>query len=167
MLDTVISCTVSSWHGYCKFTGHSIIVDTDHCYYMITERLHGLVLHIYVPLVHGYTNARTTAFHIIVIILHIYVMLTYHCYTCMYGFSVLVIWIPVHITCIIVPCYPRIPVICLFPVTDIVIPVTGYMSCWYAICGIPHLLFPFPIILFPFPVILFYAINRAQVQLSG
>ena len=33
------------------------------------------------------------------------------------------------------------------------------MSCWYAMCGIPHLLFPFP-------VILLYAINRAQVLLS-
>jgi len=39
------------------------------------------------------------------------------------------------------------------------IPVTGYMSCWYAICGIPHLLFPFP-------VIVFGAINRAHVMLS-
>ena len=74
-------------------------------------------------------------------------------------------------TCIIVPCYP----IWLFPVTDMDIPDTGHESCWYAICGIPHLLFPFPlycsryivpVILFPFPVILFYAINRAQVQLT-
>ena len=100
MLDTVISCTVSSWHGYCKFTRHSIIVDTDHCY------------------------------------------------TCMYGYFILVIWILVHITCIIVPCY-RIHVIWLFPITDMDIPVTGHESCWYAICGIPHLLLPFPVILFP------------------
>ena len=27
--------------------------------------------------------------------------------------------------------------------------VTGHESCWYAICGIPHLLLPFPVILFP------------------
>ena len=47
----------------------------------------------------------------------------------------------------------------LIPVTDLVIPGTGYMSCRYAMCGIPHLLFPFP-------VILFYAINRAHVMLS-
>ena len=53
-----------------------------------------------------------------------------------------------------------------FPVTDIDIPITGLENCWYTICGIPHLLFPFPVILFPFPVILFYAINRAQVRLS-
>ena len=52
------------------------------------------------------------------------------------------------------------------PVTDMDIPVTGHESCWYAICGIPHLVFPFPVILFPFPVILFYAINRTQVLLS-
>ena len=38
-----------------------------------------------------------------------------------------------HLTCIIVPCYPRIPVICLFPVTNIVMHITGYCySCyWY------------------------------------
>ena len=55
----------------------------------------------------------------------------------------------------------------LFPVTDMATPITGHESCWYATCGLPHLLFPFPVILFLFPVILFYAINRAQVQLSG
>jgi len=49
-------------------------------------------------------TARTTAFHISVIIIHIYVMFTYHGYTCMSGFFLRVIWIPVHITCIIVPC---------------------------------------------------------------
>ena len=60
--------------------------------------------------------------HVYISLLHMYVMFTYPCYTCMYGFSILVIWIPVHITCIIVPCYPRSHVICLFPVTDIVFP---------------------------------------------
>jgi len=47
----------------------------------------------------------------------------------------------------------------LIPVTDIVIPITGCMSFWYAMCAIPHLLFQIP-------VMLFYAINRAQVLLS-
>ena len=63
-------------------------------------------------------------------------------------------------------------VIWLFPVIDMDIPVTGHESCWYAICGLPHLLIPLyysryivPDILFPIPVILFYAINRALVQL--
>jgi len=92
--------------------------------------------------------------------IHCYLMFTYHCYTCIYDIFSLVTWISIPITCIIVPWY-RIHVICLFPVTDIVIPVTGYMfpvtdtdvpdtgyeSCWYAICGLPHLLFPFPVIL--------------------
>ena len=35
-----------------------------------------------------------------------------------------------------------IPVTWIFPVTDIDSPVTGYVSCWYATCGLPHLLFP-------------------------
>ena len=58
-----------------------------------------------------------------------------------------VIWNTVSVTCIFVSCYWY------------GFPVTGHESCWYATCGIPHLLFPFP-------VILFYAINRAQVRLS-
>ena len=48
-------------------------------------------------------------------------MFTHHCYTCSphectcrYCFHLIVIWLTVHITGIIVPCYPRIPVICLF-----------------------------------------------------
>jgi len=45
----------------------------------------------------------------------------------MYGFFILVIWIPAQITCIIVPCY-RIHVIWLFPVTDMDIPVTGHRA---------------------------------------
>ena len=121
-----------------------------------------LLFHIHIPPIYRCTTSRNTV--IITWILGISRLSSlqgfsaYHCYTCMYGFSILVIWIPIHITCVIVPCYPRIPVIRLFPVIDIVIPVTGYMICWYAMCGIPHLLFPFP-------VILFYAINRAQVLL--
>ena len=55
--------------------------------------------------------------------------------------------------------YSCIPITWLFFITDIDIPITGSVSCWYAMCGIPHLLFPFP-------VILFYAINKAQVLLS-
>ena len=43
-------------------------------------------------------------------------------------------------------CYARYWI--LFPVADMDIPVTGLESCWYAICGLPHLLFPFPVILF-------------------
>ena len=102
----------------------------------ITEILHGLLLHIYVPLVHEYNNAQTTAFHIIVIIitwilgismLHMHAWFLYSCHMdhrsyCMSYSCILVTW--------------------LFPVTVIDIPVTGYMSSWYAMCGIPHLLFP-------------------------
>jgi len=117
-LTTVITCTSDTQICY-----------TDYCY---TYRFHWYTD---IP-IHGVP-------HIILLLsslhgcsIHSYLMLTHHCYicsphecTCMYCFYLLVIWIPVHITCIIVPCYPRIPVICLFPVTDTVIPVTGYMSC--------------------------------------
>ena len=119
-------------HGYCQVTDTLITVTT--C--TITEIGHGLWLHIYVPLVHGYTNAWTTAFPIIVIFVtwmsgtqlchvymsllhlhawflyschillslhgcpvHSYVMFTYHCYTCMHGYYMLVMWITVHIAC--------------------------------------------------------------------
>jgi len=39
--------------------------------------------------------------------------------------------------------YSCIPVRRLYSGTDIDIPVTGHVSCWNAMCGIPHLLFPF------------------------
>ena len=71
----------------------------------------------------------------------------YHCCACMYAFSITVIWIPVHSTCTIVPCY-RIHVIWSFPVNDTDIPVTGHASCWYAICGKPTSIVPVPGILF-------------------
>jgi len=145
-----------------------MILDTDHCYYMYMLHQYYDTSHSYfVFMSHRYIHAP----------LHGYSLHRQHCYicsphkyTCMCCCYLLVIWITVHTTCLIVPCY-RIHVICLFPVTDMDIPVTGHESCWYAICGIPHLLFPFPVILFPvilfpFPVILFYAITRAQVQLT-
>ena len=69
-------------------------------------------------------------------------MFTYHCYTYMSYFYISVS------RAIHVPYY-RIPVIWLLPVIDMDIPVTGHVSCWYAICGTPHLLFSFPVILFP------------------
>ena len=104
--------------------------------------LYEFLLHIGNPLIHGHSTAWRTAFPIIVLsitqILDTHLRFTYHCYTCMYSCFTLVIWIPVHITCMIVPCY-RIHVIWLFPVTDMDIPDTGHESCWYAICGI---LFP-------------------------
>ena len=86
--------------------------------------------------------------HVYISLLHMHVMFPYPYYTRIYGFSILFIWILVHITCLIVPCY-RIHILWLFPVTNMDMPVTGHESCWYAICGIPHLLFPFPVIVFP------------------
>ena len=79
---------------------HSTLTAVIAC--TITEILHGLLLHIYVPLVHGYTNARITAFHILLSSLHGFS--AYHCHTCMYGFSILVRWIIVQIACLIVAC---------------------------------------------------------------
>ena len=105
--------------------------------------------------------------HVYISLLHVHVMFTYHCYTCMSCLPITVtrachVYISllhVHVmltyhcyTCmscfhipvthaIHVPCC-CIHVIWLFPVTDMDIPVTGHESCWYAICEISHLLFP-------------------------
>ena len=57
----------------------------------------------------------TRACHVDLSLLHMHVILP--CDTCLYDFFILVIWIPISITCIIVPCY-RIHVIWLLPVTD-------------------------------------------------
>ena len=70
---------------------------------------------------------------------HSYIMFTHHCYTCLYCFYILVRWITVHIACLLLHVYSCIPVAWLFPVTNI--PVTGYVSYWYTMCGLPHLLF--------------------------
>ena len=143
--------TVSSLDMILHYTLTTVITCT------LTEILPGLLLHIYVPLVHGYTNARTTAFQIIVIIvtgslgmsqLHMHVWFLYSCHMdprayYMYYCSMLSPY----------SCYM------IISRSDIDIPVTGHMSCWYAMCGIPHLLFLFP-------VIVFCAINRAHVMLS-
>ena len=96
--------------------------------------------------------------HVYILLLYLHIMFTYHCYTCM-----LCLHITVTHACIvslfvsygysiIVPC-SRIHDIWLLPVTDMDILVTGHESCWYAICGIPHLLlycsrYIVPIILF-------------------
>ena len=100
--------------------------------------LHGLLLHIYVPLVHGYTNARTPTFHIIDIIvawilgislLHMHVRFLSSCHMDPRSYYMSY--------CAMLP-YSCIHVIWLFPVTDMDNPATGHESCWYAICGIPH-----------------------------
>ena len=63
-------------------------------------------------------------------------MFTYHDHTCMYGFTILVIWIPVHITVLLSHVIPVFLLYACFPVTEIVISVTAYV-------------FPLLILLFP------------------
>ena len=58
--------------------------------------------------------------------------------------------------------YSCIPITWLFPVTVIDILITGYMSRWYAMCGILHLLFPVS----RFPLSCFVLSTRAHVMLS-
>ena len=142
-----------------------------------------LATHIYLPLVHGYTNARHVAFHIIVIIVTWMLnTLLSHVHTSL--LHMLTTWVYMHILFLTDyhmthrACYTDYCSMLSYPCYMIVscywyrFPVTGHESCWYAICGIPHLLFSLycsryivPVILFLVLVILFYAINRAQVQL--
>ena len=149
-----------SWHYYCMIVNHWYVetlvhwrplhVYSVHSHYMLLHDgdidtrvdMHWLPMYSCCmdhDLYYGYMAIPGFPLYWTLFMLHGFS--AYHCYKCMYGFSILVIWILVHITCIIVPCY-RIHVIWLFPVTDMNIPVTGHESYWYAICGIPHLLFP-------------------------
>jgi len=183
MLDTV---TVShrTWyytihgplvlHGLvlCRLMAtHLCSTSTDnipyYCYYQDTDVLYGLLLHIYVSWVHGYTNARTTACHIIIIVtwilgialLHMHVWFLYSCHMdsrsdYMYYCSML------PYSCyMIVSChwygYSR------YWTWELLI-----RDMWNPTSIVPVSCYIIPVILFPFPVILFYAINRAQVQLS-
>ena len=92
------------------------------------------------------SHVHTSLLHLLTVRVYMHVLLLssrHHCPYYMYYCFIL------PYSCyMIVSCY-CIHVIWLFPVTDMDIPVTGHESCWYAICGIPHLLFPFPVILFP------------------
>ena len=185
--DTVISCI---------FTVTYISCHTGDCYHMYkyprytdTMTRHTISSYSCAPL-HGMSSV-----HIIIISVtwmfgtqfcHVYtslfhLTLVYHVHDSLWykftGIHALLVYIflsyksPCILHVLLLHVSSCILVIWLFPVTDIDIPVTGHESWWYAICGIPHLLFPFPVILFPvilfpFPVILFYAITRAQVQLT-
>ena len=138
-----------SWHDYCMFVN----------YWYTDTLLPGIPLYGYSVHVLHYCYLYSPVY------MHWLSMYScymdhdlYYCYMAIPGFPLIE-----HCFCYMDYCYTSspscIPVTWLFPITDIDIPVTGYMSCWYTMCGIPHLLFPFL-------VILFYAINRAQVMLS-
>ena len=102
-----------------------------------TERL---LFHVHVPLIHGYiitldTITRilcTLLFHVLTLLLHIFTSI--HVIDCFYIFFA---WITAPITWIILHGlflhgYFCIPLIWLFPVTDIDNPVTRHECCWYA-----------------------------------
>jgi len=141
--------------------------------YYHRDRLYGLCLHIYLPLVHGHTHARTTAFHISVIIVtwmldtllsHVHTsllhMLTTRVYmhvlflsSChrdhrtsdMYYCSML----SLYSSYMIVHCYWY-----------------GYSRYWtweLLICDPTYIV---PVILFPFPVILFLYCSRLSLYCS-
>ena len=131
---------------------------TDHYYYHYhIDIWHGFLLHIYLPLVHRYTNARHVAFHIIVIIVtwmldtllsHVHTSLLLMLTTRVYMHVLLSYDSP----CILPRLLFHVTIFMLYDCFLLLIwdiPVTGHERCGYAICGIPHLLFPFLVILFP------------------
>ena len=195
--DTGIACTgiIISW----ILSGHRTLYDRIH-WLLFFHLLSQTYYTIYSPLMHGYTNARTTACYISVIIvtwiliislLHMHVGCLYSCHmdprSCyMYYCSMLLYscymidsrywycWIPIHATCITVPCY-CIHGIWLYPVTDMDFPILDLraVDMLYVDFHIYWSRFPLycsryidPVILFLIPVILYDAINRALVQLS-
>ena len=118
-------------HCHCRYLQtyhalHDILSFTDirrhqHCYCMLWSYCYTDTLYtISGTRIHQFTRYH----HFIYLIsslhecsIHSYLMFTHYCYicsshecTCMPCFYLLVIWITVHITCIIVPCYPCIPV---------------------------------------------------------
>jgi len=169
--------------------GHCMIGYTDYCSSTYYHR------HITRYMLHWCTDIPTHGLPHVLLVLHRYmdsqhITVTHACrclYSChmdprscyMYYCSMLLYscymidsryrycWIPVHATCITVPCY-CIHVICLYPVTDMDFPILDmrtvdmryvdfhiYCSCYIVL-----------VILFPFLVILVYAIDRTLVQLS-
>ena len=105
---------------------------------------------LHASLVYGYTiSLYTVSAHIYIIVplildaqlLHVLTPLLYK----LTGLHVLIVYVfllhrPWFI--LLLHGYSCIPVTWLFLVTDNYIPVTRYVSSWYAMCGISHLLFP-------------------------
>jgi len=96
---------------YQQSLGPVIMLHVDTLLYWIL--LHGnSVYYYFLFMSHWYTDTpihRILSFHILLSSLHgssvhSYIMFTHHCYTCMYCFYILVIWITVHIACLIVAC---------------------------------------------------------------
>ena len=157
------------------------------CYHR--DRLHGSWLHIYIPLVHGHTHARTTVFHIsIIIVTWMLDTLLSHVHTSL--LHLLTVRVYMHVL-LLSSCHmdPR----SYYMYSCAILPYSCYMivSCyWYGytrywtwellICYMWNPTSIVSVILFLLycsrdivpvsgyivPVILFYAINRAHVQSS-
>ena len=102
-----------SRHYYCMFVNHWY---TDKLWHWIS--------------LHGYS-------------VHSYFMFLHHCFI---DSSVYMHWLSMYSCCMdhslyLLLEYSCIPVTRLYTDTDIDISVTGYVSCWYAMCRILHLLF--------------------------
>jgi len=95
--------------------------------------------------------------HVYILLLHLHVMFTYYCYTYMSCLHITVMHVWFLYSCHMIPRSYYMYYYSMFPYScymidscynDMDIPDTGHESCWYAICGLPHLLFMFPVILF-------------------
>jgi len=153
IFDTVISCARSPSHGYSNTLNTICYVNTHHIRYH-----YFMLFHVHLSLLHRYWASR-----------HYYCMFVNYWYTDMllhriplHGYSVhssfmflhhyyidsfvYMHWFSMYSCCMdhslyLLLGYSSIPVTRLYSGTDIDIPVTGYVRCWYAICGIPYLLF--------------------------
>jgi len=112
--------------------------------------------------------------HVYLSLLHVHVMFTYHCYTCMPCLYITVTHAcHVFISLLHVQSMFHVTVFMLYNCFLLLIWISRYWTCELLICNmwnptsiVPVSRYIVPVILFPFPVILFYAINRTQVQLS-
>jgi len=82
---------------------------------IVTWILYAQLFHVFTPLLYSLTGLHVLIIYVFMLHRSWFILLL-HGYSCR-------------------------PVTWLFPVTAIDIPVTGYMRCWYAMGGIPHLLF--------------------------
>ena len=159
------------------FTGHGITLYIDYWY----DMLYRVLRHIYVPLVHRSTNARTAAFHIIVIIV-IWMLDTQlcHVYTSRFHLTLVLhvhkalwyLFTSIHAWLVFIFLSSGF----LFILHVLLFHVTVFML--YACFPLLILLLPLldtwavdmryvdsHIYCFPFPVIVFRTINRAHVML--
>jgi len=145
-LDMIITHYTIYYHSQIHYTiyYHSQILIHQHCYYLFwnhwyTDTPTLLWSYCYTDILYTISGTRIhqfTRYHHFIYWYHRYMDARYTVMSCLHitvAHACMVSLFLSYGSLFILHVYSCLPVAWLFPVIDI--PVTGYMSCWYAMCG--------------------------------